>query len=287
MINGYTIVDGHAHTFSSDEVSVKIIQSFNRLYEIEFENPGTGTIEDVVSNMRDIGIDYTVMANFAPPKILHENNKWTISVSKCHPNLVPLVSFHPEMEGSLAKYLESYMEEGAKGIKIHPMAQGFPPGHPRLDEVYRLCSEADFPVVFHCGRVANARINEYADIDMILPVIEKYPGVKFVLTHMADGNAENVCKLAEDFDNVYFDTSIVITGYPPIMETNKPSWLDDSMVVDIINSIGARRVLFGSDYPWGSPKHDLERIMKMDLDDGQKRLIFGENAIGLFGLEAA
>ena len=48
---------------------------------------------------------------------------------------------------------------------------------------------------------------------------------------------------------MYFDTSIVISGYPGILDTNEPSWLDDGMVVDIIRTIGAKGS-FGSDYPW-------------------------------------
>ena len=40
MRDGYIIIDGHVHTFSSETVSGKIRESFNRLYSIEFENPG-------------------------------------------------------------------------------------------------------------------------------------------------------------------------------------------------------------------------------------------------------
>jgi len=282
MIDKFTVVDGHVHTFSTEEIALRIIESFNKLYDIAFENPGSGSIQDVLTNMGRIGIDYTVMANFAPPKILHENNKWAVSVSKNHKCLVPLVSFHPEMEGCLGSLLEQYIKDGAKGLKIHPMAQGFDPGDRRLDDVYRICDEVSLPIEFHCGRVANARLNAYADLDMLLPVIDKYRGIPVILTHMADGNVKDVLSISKKYSNVYFDTSIVITGYPPIMNTNEPSWLDDGTVEDIVNEIGADRVLFGSDYPWGSPGHDLKRIISLKLSDNQKELILGKNAEKLF-----
>lgn len=285
MKDGFQIVDGHVHTFSSAEVSKKIIDSFNKAYNISFDNPGTGTIEDVLANMAASGADYTIMANFAPPGILHKNNLWTIDVSKVHNSLIPLVSFHPGMQGRLWSFLECYMSEGAKGVKLHPMAQGFHPLNGRLDEVYRYCGDIGFPVVFHCGRVANARLNEYSDLHVLMEVMDKYPDTTFILTHMADGNVEEVLRISGDYPNVFFDTSIVITGYPPLIKTNEPSWAEDNLVLDVINAIGAGRVLFGSDYPWGSPKHDIDRIMGMKLTDEQKRLILSGNSARLFRLE--
>lgn len=282
MKGKFTVVDGHVHTFSSDDVSEKIINSFNKMYDIEFTNPGTGTIEDVLQNMNKTGIDYTIMANFAPAKIIHKNNSWSLEVGKKYESLVPLVSFHPDMEEPMDILVEEYIKNGAKGIKLHPMAQCFDPNDDRLEKVYKISGEAAFPIVFHCGRVSNARLNNYSDIDMILPVIKKYPKIPFVLTHMVDGNIGDVFKLADMYENVYFDTSIVITGYPPLLEVNEPSWQDNEVVEYVINKVGADRLLFGSDYPWGSPEHDLNRFLEMKIEDCQKSMILAENAIKLF-----
>jgi hypothetical protein len=285
MINNFRIVDGHVHTFPSEEVAAKVIEAFNNIYDIEFINAGTGSINDVLQNMEKIGIDYTVMTNFTTPRILHKNNLWTIDAAKNHSNLIPLISLHPQMEGQLRDFLEGYVNDGAKGIKLHPMAQGFTPADSSMDDVYSCCSEIGLPVVFHCGRVANARLNEYADLEMIMPVIERYPDIPIVLTHMVDGNIDDVLNLAKNYKNIYFDTSIVITGYPPIMNSNEPSWLDDSVVIDVVNTVGEERIVFGSDYPWGSPAHDIDRFMKMNLNHRQKSLILGENTFNLFKIQ--
>jgi hypothetical protein len=282
MIDKYTIVDGHTHTFATDELAGKIIESFNVLYEIGFNLPGTGSIKDVLSNMLVHGIDYTIMANFAPAKILHKNNLWALEVSKLHKNLIPLVSFHPEMDENLLELLEEYIGKGARGIKLHPMAQAFDPNHRNLMEVYSHCNKMKFPIQFHCGRVSNARLNQFSDLEAILPIIKKYRDLPIILNHMADGNMEDVLSLAGNFENVYFDTSIVITGYPPIMQVNEPSWLDDEQMLDIVNKIGSERVLFGSDYPWGSPGHDIQRLLKSNLSTTQKRQIMGENSLKLY-----
>ncbi|MHB8066228.1 MAG: amidohydrolase family protein, partial [Ruminiclostridium sp.] len=153
-----------------------------------------------------------------------------------------------------------------------------------LEELYSKCSEYGFTILIHCGRVSNARLNEYSDYECILPIIEKYPKLPIVLAHMADGNVERVLEASKKYSNVYFDTSIVITGYPEIMNINEPSWLDDDKVVAVINEIGAEKVIFGSDFPWGSPIPDLKRIMNLKLTDQQKRLIFSENTKRIFRL---
>lgn len=285
MIDGYRIIDGHVHTFSSEEVSQKIRESFNRLYSIEFENPGSGTIKDVLDKMKKAGVDFTIMANFAPPRIVHDNNLWTINAARKEKRLIALVSFHPEMDGDMVGLLGQYVELGAKGVKLHPMAQGFSPLDRRLEPLYTECNELRLPVVFHCGRVANARLNGYSDLETIRPLLGKYRRIPFILTHMADGNVGDVLATAGEFENVSFDTSIVITGYPPILSTNAASWPDDGEVADIINRVGADRVMFGSDYPWGSQVHDVPRILNLELDPGQKRRILSENAARIFKLE--
>jgi len=282
MIENCTIVDAHVHTFQNDEIALKVIGSFNKAYDVRFDNPGTGSVGDVLLNMSKNSIDYTVMTNFALPKILDRNNLWTIETAGIHKNLIPLVSFHPEMDGDFATLLRNYVKLGAKGIKLHPMAQGFDPDHPRMRIIYDYCNEFSFPIVFHCGRVSNARLNRFSDLKSILPVIEKYAEIPLILTHMADGNVGDVLFMAKNYKNVFFDTSIVITGYQPIARHNEPSWLDDYMVADVINTIGAKRVVFGSDYPWGSPGHDIRRILALNLDREQKKLILGENSAGIF-----
>ena len=112
MIEKLTIVDGHTHTYPTYDKAVKILNSFTTLYKMKPTHLGKGTIEEVVSNMQRDCIDYTILANFAPIKILHQNNIWTIDMSKRHTNLVPLISIHPQMEGNILSYLKQYKELG-------------------------------------------------------------------------------------------------------------------------------------------------------------------------------
>jgi predicted TIM-barrel fold metal-dependent hydrolase len=288
MRNGYRIVDGHVHTFSSAATAGKIFDSFNRIFEIGFELAGAGTVDALIADMDAAGIDAAVTANFAPPKILDGNNRWTLEAAKREPRLAPLVSFHPALSADALPMMRAYMDAGARGVKLHPMAQGFDPADPGLDGLYRFCERAGLPVVFHCGRVSNRRANAYSDLDAILPVLRAHQDLKAVLTHMADGDPEAVRGTARTFGNVSFDTSIVVTGYPPLLRHNRPSWPDDAVFTDLVADVGPDRIVFGSDWPWGSADADAARLLGMEKAIGREglcRILYG-NAAGLFGIGA-
>lgn len=285
MIEDLIIVDGHVHSFQNRETANKVIEAFNRVYTIEFKNPGTSDIEDLQEEMKKSRIDYAVLANFTTPRHLLNNNNWTLEVCSREKSLIPLISFHPDMDENKEELFEDYIKSGARGIKLHPMAQCFSPDNSKLYGLYGICSELRLPVVFHCGRVANARLNEYSDLESILPILDRFPDMPVVLTHMVDGNTEDCLRVAGDYKNVYFDTSIVVTGYSEIADTNEPSWLDDDMVIDIFNKIGTDRIIFGSDYPWGSMYADLQRMKNMNISKDKLKAIMGENAMKLFRIK--
>ncbi len=284
MIQNFIIVDGHTHTYPTKEKAAQILNAFTSFYNMQPTSIGKGTIEEVVSNMQKDRIDYTILSNFAPVKILHQNNLWSIKMSKKFPQLIPLVSIHPEMDGNILRHLENYISSGAKGIKIHSSAQGFLPNDSRLQGIYEYCNETRFPIFYHCGLTSEVMVNNYSDLEMLMPVIDKYKDIPIVLGHMAEGKFEDVLWLAKTYQNIYFDTSIAISGLLCIKRVHDVSWQNDDFVIDIIRKIGASRIVFGSDYPFGSPIHDIRRLISLKLKDEEKSLILGGTAICAFNI---
>jgi hypothetical protein len=74
-----------------------------------------------------------------------------------------------------------------------------------------------------------------------------------------------------------FDTSIAIS--------RKSSLLENKEAVEMIRTIGANRVMFGTDYPWIDPVSNIERICGLALTEEEKQKILGGNAARLLGLE--
>ena len=52
--------------------------------------------------------------------------------------------------------------------------------------------------------------------------------------------------------------------------------MEDDFVLDVIRRVGAERIAFGSDYSFGSPVHDVLRLLRLPLSHEEKGRIVGE-----------
>ena len=72
----------------------------------------------------------------------------------------------------------------------------------------------------------------------------------------------------------------------PIHE--EPYWTDEScraLLQTIIDRYGTDRVLFGTDYPLGSPAEELARFLSLGYSDAEYRQMLSENARKVFRLD--
>jgi predicted TIM-barrel fold metal-dependent hydrolase len=53
-------------------------------------------------------------------------------------------------------------------------------------------------------------------------------------------------------------------------------------IMDFIEKYGSDRLLFGSDYPFGSPGRQLEKLKKMDIPAPDQEQILSLNLLNLF-----
>ena len=53
---------------------------------------------------------------------------------------------------------------------------------------------------------------------------------------------------------------------------------------EIIRAYGAKRVLFGTDYPMWRQPEEIGFLLKLDLTDEEYRRLFWDNAQELFGI---
>ena len=273
------IIDGHAHVYA-DRNALRIVSAFTELHHMEpTGSVGTGTVSDLLGRMAESHTDYTVLANFAPVRSVEKVNEWTLSLSEAHPGLIPLISVYPGMPVSRVR---EFFDAGARGIKMHNGVQGFDPADPGLDGIYRFCEEGGIPVTFHCGETSRVHLNEYTDMSRILPVVKRYPGIPFVLTHLAAGDPDTVMRAAEECPNVIFDTSITLTGEKCIFRIHDPFWESDENAVRAFRRIGCGRIAFGSDYPFGRSLSDIRRIRGLDLSEEEKDMILGGNSFRLY-----
>jgi predicted TIM-barrel fold metal-dependent hydrolase len=80
-------------------------------------------------------------------------------------------------------------------------------------------------------------------------------------------------EVKEAMKNVYFDTAASPFLYSP------------DVYNQVIQLVGADKVLFGSDYPLLPPRRLLGEIEALDLNQETKDLMLSGNALRLLGIE--
>ncbi len=295
----YPIIDTHVHTFPRPEIGWQAQGGVGC-------SGHAGTIEELLPLMREGNIAKAVMVNMTPVFVMREaalaklpsdlsparrtdadeqirldligrlqrRNAWTCAVARENPALVPYISLDPSMDGvTIVQEIKDRVQEGAKGVKLHPVSQRYFPNDGRLYPAYHKIEELGLPIISHAGTAAlfgdpeqHAHPANFAD------VLCNFPGLTLVLAHMAHGSLDETLEIMKPYPNVYFDSSAVIEGTMP------SHMLSDEDALAMLRRVGCDRVLFGSDWPWFHPIKDAQRIDSLPLTAEEKHLIFYENA---------
>jgi predicted TIM-barrel fold metal-dependent hydrolase len=299
------VVDSHVHTYPSVEIGRQAVGTNGYGY--------AGTIAELQEVMKNGRISRSVMANNTPvlemkkanvAKIpsnldgaqrekeiqgiekkmverLQRRNQWTCQTARENPNLVASLSLDPLQgsEGMVAELENKVVAMGAKGLKLHPLVSEFYPGDRRMWPVYGKAQELGIPVLFHSGgSELPGYDSQYARPSQFEKMAPAFPGLTVILGHFGRGYYDEVIPLARKSPNLFFDTAACfqLPGSNPEDQA--------ALVCEMIKKVGAKRVLFGSDWPWFDPIRDIQLIKKMDLSDEEKTLVLGLNAKRIYKL---
>jgi hypothetical protein len=172
--------------------------------------------------------------------------------------LVPLVRLdlaeHPLEEAVRC------LDRGARGIKLHPRAQGFLLNDVRLDPIFAIAAERRVPILIHGGR----GLPPIAD--HLSRLVERHPEAQLIIAH---GGIADLGALAAAFarrSGVFFDTSIW-------------SAVD---ILDLYCRVSPQQLLYASDYPYGQQPQSLLldlRIARLaGYSEDELRGVLGRNA---------
>src|ERR671934_713464 len=152
------------------------------------------------------------------------------------------------------------LDVGARGIKLHPRAQGFLLNDERLAPIFALAAERHVPILIHGGR----GLPPIAD--HLRRLVEAYPEAQLIIAH---GGIADLAQLSEAFGGragVFFDTSV----WSPID------------LLDVFQRVSPEQVLYASDYPYGQQPSSLFITLRTarlaGLADGQIVDMLGRSA---------
>lgn len=225
-------------------------------------------VDDIVRHMDDCGVDKAAVFAISEQTDYKEVNLKILEDAKKHQGrIIPFVRIDPHYEQQLLDDLELYYKLGAKGIKLHPMRDGFfPVDSKKLTyPMYEFAAAHKLPVIIHTaeswcnmpGLISNAAYD--------------FPEVTFIMAHcgLTHGfnEAVNCCRRQE---NIYLDITEL---WPP------------TYVRMAVRTVGKEKVMWGSDDPyWPMYTEIFKWLYFSDLSDEEIEYVAGLNACRLLNV---
>ncbi|QIH99156.1 amidohydrolase [Rhodococcoides fascians A21d2] len=225
--------------------------------------------------IRGFGVrKFTSMIYPHKPSMAAWLNSWGADFAARTPDCLQTATFYPE-DGA-AEYVEQALTNGARIFKSHIQVGNYSPNDPLLDGVWGALSDAQVPVVIHCG--SGPAPGTHTGPEPIAALLQRFPKLPLIIAHMGMPEYVEFLDLADRFENVRLDTTMSFTDFSeagaPFPRHELPRLLDLQ-----------NRILFGSDYP-NIPYpylHALQAVRRLDLGDDWVRAVCWENGAALFG----
>lgn len=259
------IIDIHTHIYP-DKIARKATESVRDFYQVEGSNMD-GTVDMLLENGARAGISqYVVLPVSNSPNRVRSINSFLLEQTKQHDNFIGFGTIHSDME-HLMDEVEWICANGLRGIKMHPDSQRFPIDDPRLYPVYDAI-QGRIPVLLHMG---DRRYN-YSHPVRLRKVLNIFPHLDVIAAHFGGYSMYHTAReLLWDTDCVFDISSSLM-----FMERGVPE--------RYINSYGAERLAYGTDYPLWDPVKEVRRFQQLDLTGEQFDQIAHKTAERIFGL---
>lgn len=258
------VIDFHTHVFP-DEIAPRALQSLSE-HSGPYKPCTDGTLRGLIESMDRAGIGLSVVASIATKP----GQAWPIlefSKRIKSPRIYPLVSFHPQNSlDEVKRLIAEASHAGIKGVKLHPMYQGFSIDEKKMFPFYELLAKKGFFVVFHTGYDIAFPGNLQASIERLISLAREIPELIIVATHTGGWRQWDRLELLTEFENVYTEISMTIT------ETGRDRF------TELLMSFPEHRIFFGTDSPWTDQKEMVEELFKLDISEALRDAILYRNA---------
>jgi predicted TIM-barrel fold metal-dependent hydrolase len=174
--------------------------------------------------------------------------------------IVPFCRLDPGAPGA-AEAMERAAAGGARGLKLHPVAQRFRPEDERAAAVVSDETARGWPVTIHAGYGARPLAGPLGAL------LDAAPGARLILAHAGRGDARAIAREVAGRPGVMLDTSL-------------------AALADLV-ALPPERLLFGSDRPYGEHGTALLLVARAaeaaGWSDAQMAAVLGGNAAELLG----
>jgi len=225
--------------------------------------------EGMMASMDALGIDIACIApHISIGPDFRSGNALAEKVASSYPKrFIGAITLNPNYPAAVLPELRRYETSSAmRAIKLHPSLHDYPAGGKVYRNIYEEAGRMGLPVATHTW-FGDARCTPklYGEI------AKEYPETTFLLIH-SGGEARGIGEATEaalSAENVYLETCGSLTF---------------GTVEKMVDAIGSRRVVFGSDMPFIDPAAQVGKVIYAPIPEKSKRDILGRNAKRIFNL---
>ena len=258
-------IDIHTHIYP-DKIARKATDSVRAFYQIEGSNMD-GTVDMLLQRSTQAGIErYVVLPVSNTPNRVRSINTFLLEQTQIHDNFIGFGTVHADMEG-LGDEVDWILDNGLRGIKMHPDSQQFNIDDPRLYPVYEAV-KGKIPVMLHMG---DPRYN-FSHPVRLRKILDLFPGLEVIAAHFGGYSMFHTAK------ELLWDTDCIFDVSSALM------FMEQGEAERYINCYGAERMAYGTDYPLWDPVTEVNRFLQLKLRDDQLEQIAHKTAERIFGL---
>lgn len=224
--------------------------------------------EDIVADMdrHDVAMTVVVPSDREIAVDNRAGNDSVLAAAAAHPQrLAAMATVNPWYGNRAVDELRRALTHGAVGLKLHPALQGFPLCHELAHPVIAEAGDHGVPVYVHTGTPPYAQPLQLAEL------ARTFPAVTFIMGHAGSTDLKaDAVPAARLADNIVVETS----------------WTLPARLAELVDALGATRVLFGSDAPLSSLAIELANHRAAALEPAALATVLHGTAQRVLGIAA-
>jgi predicted TIM-barrel fold metal-dependent hydrolase len=186
-----------------------------------------------------------------------EGNKGVYQLAQCYPDRI--LQFYwatLNTPGILQQVKADYALFQFRGIKLHQCWENFSIQSPIFRAIAEFATERRLPIFIHMG--------SYREVKILIEFIRQSPETILIIGHLF--GMEYYIQSGVSLRNIYFEIS-------------SPSIISLTRLKKAIAHFGARRIVMGSDVPYGKDnlRRNIRRVQELSISAEEKALILGDN----------
>lgn len=264
------IIDAHTHIFHPEMIGSRDSFTADQAFQLLYGDKKSGMADaaDLLRYMDECSIDAAVAMAFPWHKEEHcsMHNEYMASVMRENSGRVycfGMVAVNSG-RGDVRRQVRDIKDSGLAGIgELGFYAGGFTPANSQfLRHVLEAAGAEELPVCLHVNEpVGHMYPGKYQPrLDELFMILKEFGGVRIMLAHWGGGlfMYELMPEVRDALGNVFYDTAATPYLYSP------------GIYNAAVNSAGAGKIIFGSDFPLLGIKRYKAGIDALAGDDAEK-----------------